>query len=96
MKPRCSTVALAISKAINNLLTEVEKMAAARKLRFRGIKKSSYQQQFLNGSIIEDTLDNDVATGSGHDLIAGTAWLFARPELDQQLNYLFIDEAGQE
>ena len=31
----------------------------------------------------------------GHDLIAGTAWLFAREELDQQLDYLFIDEAGQ-
>ena len=61
MKPRCSTVALAISKAINNLLTEVEKMAAARKLRFRGIKKSSYQQQFLNGSMIEDTTDNGEA-----------------------------------
>jgi uncharacterized protein len=29
------------------------------------------------------------------DLIAGTAWLFARPELDQSLDYLFIDEAGQ-
>jgi superfamily I DNA and/or RNA helicase len=28
-------------------------------------------------------------------LLAGTAWLFARPELDQQLDYLFIDEAGQ-
>jgi superfamily I DNA and/or RNA helicase len=26
---------------------------------------------------------------------AGTAWLFARPELDQQLDYLFIDEAGK-
>jgi superfamily I DNA and/or RNA helicase len=28
-------------------------------------------------------------------LLAGTAWLFARPELDQELDYLFIDEAGQ-
>jgi hypothetical protein len=82
-------------KAINNLLVEVEKVAASRKLMFRGIKKSSFEEQFLNGSIIEDTFDNDVATGSGHDLIAGTAWLFARPELDQQLNYLFVDEAGQ-
>ena len=53
------------------------------------------EEQFLNGSIIEDTTDNDYASGSGHDLIAGTAWLFARPELDQQLDYLFIDEAGR-
>jgi uncharacterized protein len=82
-------------KAINNLLAEVEKVATARKLRFRGVKKSSYEEQFLNGSIIEDTIDNAYAEGSGHDLIAGTAWLFARDELDQQLDYLFVDEAGQ-
>jgi len=82
-------------KAINNLLVEVEKVARDRGLRFRGIKKSSYQEQFLNGSIIEDTTENGEAAGGGHDLIAGTAWLFAREELDQQLGYLFIDEAGQ-
>jgi predicted RecB family nuclease len=82
-------------KAINNLLVEVEKVAAARKLTFRGIKKSSYEEQFLKGSVIEDTTDNETATMSGHDLIAGTAWLFARDDLDQQLDYLFVDEAGQ-
>jgi predicted RecB family nuclease len=82
-------------KAINNLLKAVEAAAMDRGLRFRGIKKSSYEEQFLNGSIIEDTTDNSEATGGGHDLIAGTAWLFAREELDQQLDYLFIDEAGQ-
>jgi predicted RecB family nuclease len=82
-------------KAIKNLLKEVEKVAAGRKLPFRGVKKSSYEGQCLNGTIIEDTLDPDYAIGSGHDLIAGTAWLFAREELDQQLDYLFVDEAGQ-
>src|ERR1700721_3010438 len=82
-------------KAINNLLVEVEKVAAARTLRFRGVKKSSYEEQFLGGSMIEDTTDNADAAESGHDLIAGTAWLFAREELDQKLDYLFIDEAGQ-
>jgi uncharacterized protein len=29
------------------------------------------------------------------NLVAGTAWLFARPEYDQQLDCLFVDEAGQ-
>jgi uncharacterized protein len=82
-------------KAINNLLRAVEAAARDRGLSFRGIKKSSYDEQRFNGSMIEDTLDNDVATSSGHDLIAGTAWLFARKELDQQLDYLFVDEAGQ-
>jgi uncharacterized protein len=28
-------------------------------------------------------------------IIAGTAWLFARPEFAGQLDYLFVDEAGQ-
>jgi superfamily I DNA and/or RNA helicase len=30
-----------------------------------------------------------------HRLVAGTAWLFAREELDDTLDYLFVDEAGQ-
>ena len=37
---------------------------------------------------------SDVFDGD-YDLIAGTAWLFAHDELDQRLDYLFIDEAGQ-
>jgi len=28
-------------------------------------------------------------------LIGGTAWLFSRPDMEAQLDYLFIDEAGQ-
>lgn len=28
-------------------------------------------------------------------VVAGTAWLFTRPEWEDQLDYLFIDEAGQ-
>lgn len=28
-------------------------------------------------------------------MIGGTSWLFARPEMDQKLDYLFVDEAGQ-
>jgi RNase_H superfamily len=82
-------------KAINNLLQAVETVATDRGLRFRGIKKSSYEEQFLNGAIIEDTTNNGEAAEGGHDLIAGTAWLFAKEELDQQIDYLFVDEAGQ-
>jgi superfamily I DNA and/or RNA helicase len=40
-------------------------------------------------SAIDPFLDPNVR------LLAGTAWLFAREELDQQLDYLVIDEAGQ-
>jgi superfamily I DNA and/or RNA helicase len=62
-----------------------------------GLKKCSSgnpESVYEKGSIgsaagIEPFLDPTVR------LLAGTAWLFARPELDQQLDYLFIDEAGQ-
>ncbi|MGH3048583.1 MAG: DEAD/DEAH box helicase, partial [Gaiellaceae bacterium] len=76
-------------KAIHNLLDEVEKVAAAEGVDFRGLKKGDHYE----GHFIE-------TAGSGFDdpevgLIAGTAWLMAREELDSTLDYLFIDEAGQ-
>ena len=46
------------------------------------------------GGWIEETLDNKAVTRA-YQLVAGTAWLFARPEHDQAFDYLFIDEAGQ-
>ncbi len=84
-------------KAINNLLKEVETMLSAQGLRCRGMKKSSREDQVLGGNgWIEDVVGG---SGSGvepyHQLVAGTAWLFAREELDQAFDYLFIDEAGQ-
>uniref|UniRef100_UPI001F56FCD9 DEAD/DEAH box helicase n=1 Tax=Sphingobium sp. Sx8-8 TaxID=2933617 RepID=UPI001F56FCD9 len=82
-------------KAINQLLGEVEALAATNGLRCRGIKKSSREDQMLGtGGWIEETLDNK-AVAAGYQLVAGTAWLFARPEHDQAFDYLFIDEAGQ-
>lgn len=83
-------------KAINALLTAVDKRATDSGVSFRGIKKASNEQQFFPDSRnIENTLDPDEATDGGHQLIAGTAWVFARPNLDQRLDYLFIDEGGQ-
>ncbi len=82
-------------KAINNLLKGVEAVAAERKLKFKGAKKSSTSDQFLNGGgCIIDTKDARVAGESDIKLVAGTAWLFAK-DLDQAFDYLFIDEAGQ-
>lgn len=82
-------------KAINQLLGEVEAMAIAQGLSCRGIKKSSREDQLLaSGRWIEDTFDNKAVT-QAHQLVAGTAWLFAREEHDQAFDYLFVDEAGQ-
>lgn len=84
-------------KAINNLLDGVEKVAKADGFSFRGAKKSTAGKpdSMLNGDVIEDVFDNEEAISEGYQLIAGTAWLFADEALDQFLDYLFVDEAGQ-
>jgi uncharacterized protein len=82
-------------KAINNLLLEIERQALERGLRFRGAKKCSSEDHVLNGAMIEDLTKNEEIVDGHYDVIGGTAWLFARPEFDRSLDYLFIDEAGQ-
>jgi uncharacterized protein len=83
-------------KAINHLLVGVQAAADATGVRFRGVKKSSTEDQHATSCpSIESTLDNKRAVDPAFQLYAGTAWLFARPELDRRLDYLFVDEAGQ-
>jgi superfamily I DNA and/or RNA helicase len=83
-------------KAINNLLAKVEAVAEETRVAFRGAKKSSGDDETrLNGKLIEDVESNDAMAAGGFQLVAGTAWLFSRPEFDQTLDYLFVDEAGQ-
>jgi uncharacterized protein len=92
-------VAAQSHKAIHNLLNEIEKFARETGLRFRGLKKSSgdnpesvYEGDFIKS---EAQFDRFVGEASGVKLLAGTAWLFSRHELDRSLDYLVIDEAGQ-
>lgn len=82
-------------KAINNLLAAVETCAASQGVEFRGVKKSTGEETFLNGTIIRDVSNSRAITPDEQDLIAGTAWLFADEGFDQSLDYLFVDEAGQ-
>lgn len=79
-------------KAIHNLLEEIEATGAD----FVGLKKSSgggetvYEGEHIKSvDAIQPFLDPEVR------LLAGTAWLFAREELDRTVDYLFVDEAGQ-
>jgi uncharacterized protein len=86
-------------KAIHNLLDELERVARCKGVTFRGVKKSSAgnAESVYQGTFI--TSEPDVSKVSRADrrigLIAGTAWLFARSEMDRTLDYLVIDEAGQ-
>jgi hypothetical protein len=82
-------------KAINNLLAEIERQALERQVSFRGVKKCSDEDDRCNGTMIADVMKNDDVAAFPYNLVAGTAWLFARPNFDQAFDYLFIDEAGQ-
>ena len=84
-------------KAIVNVLQAVEKVAKAEGFSFKGVKKSDPIDpgQLVNGEMIQDIKDKDQVLAAKADLIGGTAWLFAEASLDQQLDYLFVDEAGQ-
>ena len=61
----------------------------------QGVKKASAgnPESFYEGERIENV--TDAADCGDAPLLGGTAWLFARDQLDGELDYLFIDEAGQ-
>lgn len=84
-------------KVVNNLLREIEVEAAKKGVRFIGAKKSNKDDPdgHINGTLIKDYFKNPEVLNPNHALIAGTAWLFADPDLEGKLDYLFVDEAGQ-
>lgn len=81
-------------KAVNRLLEEVAVHAQKRGVNFRPVKKCSDDEHECHASMVTNVYNNDEVT-SNYNLVAGTAWLFADPRLDQLLDYLFVDEAGQ-
>jgi uncharacterized protein len=89
-------------KAINNLLESVVKVAKSQNFVFRGAKKSTNGKidSYFGGDYIEDVFNNEEIWGTfdsdvEYKMVAGTAWLFADEEMDQKLDYIFVDEAGQ-
>ena len=83
-------------KAIHNLIARVETVAAEQEVEFQGCKKGSKNNagsQF-QGSFIQ-TVNNHKEINWDANLFAGTAWCFANEQFQGQLDYLFIDEAGQ-
>lgn len=88
-------------KAIQNLLVGVDECAAHRSFSFTGVYKSSTSKQaseYESGNIASLDNNKDVFINLGVpdcQLYAGTAWLFSAPPFEAQLDYLFVDEAGQ-
>ncbi len=84
--------------AISNLLREVAKQARQRDEEFRGIQKCD-EDDHCGVDAVEHTGDNgrvEAALSSGAvDLVAGTAWLWAREGMRQSVDVLIVEEAGQ-
>ncbi|MDP9280022.1 MAG: TM0106 family RecB-like putative nuclease [Gemmatimonadota bacterium] len=82
-------------KAIHRLLDEVESVARAEAFVFRGIKRGDDEQSTYVGRCVTTSNDIGACLDPEVQLVAGTAWLHAREEMDSTLDYLFVDEAGQ-
>jgi len=78
--------------AIHNFLRDIEACAVKQGRTFTGIYKGEGYDS-LHG-LVDQTDANDKVTAD-HQLVAGTAWLFARPEHREAFRLVFIDEAGQ-
>jgi uncharacterized protein len=78
--------------AVQNLLADVERCAHKQGRTFDGIYKGEgYDSPH---GLIEECDKNDAVTDE-HQLVAGTAWLFARDQHREGFDLVFIDEAGQ-
>ncbi|MEI7445369.1 MAG: TM0106 family RecB-like putative nuclease [Burkholderiales bacterium] len=85
-------------KAIHNLLAEVENVAAKQGFAFRGAKKLSSKdpdESRFDGANFENLERAAELADPAYRLVAGTAWLFADPAMDDTVDHLFVDEAGQ-
>ena len=88
-------------KAIHNLLRAVEVRAHACGLKFMGLHKSSGRDggSEFNGDFIQSMENNDDLAANlveRHVLLySGTSWLFSDDQFEAQMDYLFVDEAGQ-
>ncbi len=93
--PRRVGVTALSHKAIHKFLEDVEEAAVEAGFEFRGMKKSSGEETRYEGRFIEDTGSNEAMLDPELLLVAGTSFLFARPEMDGHVDTLFVDEGGQ-
>jgi predicted RecB family nuclease len=85
-------------KAVVNLLKACGDAARQNGRKLAGLKVGDEPDKDLHSANPDLRYVKD--TGAAHPeysggIIAGTAWLFSRPEWKNQLDFLFIDEAGQ-
>ena len=86
-------------KAITNLLVKTHEACAEARVPFAAIQRCETGDDgaHLAGlRLAEDTGEvADGLTAGTYAIGAGTSWLWSRPELDDSIDVLFVDEAGQ-
>jgi superfamily I DNA and/or RNA helicase len=83
-------------KAIHKFLEEVEKAALAMGYEFAGRQKASGEDSRYEGrGLVESTESNEDMLDEELQLLAGTSFLFAREDMNQRVDTLFVDEGGQ-
>ncbi|MFN0074195.1 MAG: TM0106 family RecB-like putative nuclease [Chloroflexota bacterium] len=85
-------------RAIGHLLEAVSAAAEREHIQLQIFQKAGEGER-CRASMVHATdknagIDQALATGKA-EIVAGTAWLFAREQLEGVLDVLFIDEAGQ-
>ncbi len=84
---------------ISNLLMRVAEEASKQDIRLRAMQKVSEDDGGVDHPSVRTTKSNDdveAAVAAGKvDVVAGTAWLFAREAMAGALDTLLVDEAGQ-
>jgi len=76
-------------KVIHNLIDEIERAAGEEGLAFHGVKCGDHPFE-ATAHVKRGRFDDPEAL-----LVAGTAWVHSREEMDGTLDTLFVDEAGQ-
>ena len=87
-------------KTIINLLESVVEQAESLGLKEATIVKvggNSDEPVLKSGKVkyVRGNPEGLRATGSGPAVVGGTAWMFSREEWEGNLDYIFVDEAGQ-
>jgi ATP-dependent exoDNAse (exonuclease V) alpha subunit len=91
-------VAATSHKAISKLLEEIETAADEAGVAFLGRQKCDPESDAAVRSGRIEVIDDSAAVAASADeirLLAGTAWLWAREDMREKVDVLFIDEAGQ-
>jgi len=85
-------------KVITNLLHEVCRHALEAGVPLRAIQKCNDGDQCRRAAVTQAEDNQAVSSalrGGSAQVAAGTAWLWARPEMANSVDVLFLDEAGQ-